>query len=156
MLSCSGMRTLARSTDLEGLLVRLGTVSARDAALWGRMSAQQMLCHLSDSALIPLGEMRVSDVSSFTRRTIMKWGALYAPAPWPKSAPTPPEVDQCLKSRPPGDFEADRSRLLQLTLRLRDADLNGRSHPFFGLLRQEEWMRWAWLHADHHLRQFGH
>jgi hypothetical protein len=150
------MKTLARSTDLEGLLVRLGTVSAGDAALWGRMSAQQMLCHLSDATLIPLGEIRVSDVSNVALRSIVKWGAFYAPVPWPKGAPTPPEVDQCLNNLPLGDFETDRSRLIQLTLRLQDTNLNGRPHPYFGALRHQEWMRWAWLHTDHHFRQFGH
>ncbi len=29
------------------------------------------------------------------------------------------------------------------------------THPYFGNLTKWEWMRWAYLHADHHLRQFG-
>ncbi len=29
------------------------------------------------------------------------------------------------------------------------------SHPVFGELSEWEWMRWGYLHADHHLRQFG-
>ena len=28
-------------------------------------------------------------------------------------------------------------------------------HPIFGPLTTWEWQRWGWLHADHHLRQFG-
>jgi hypothetical protein len=28
-------------------------------------------------------------------------------------------------------------------------------HPFFGQMTEKEWMRWGYLHADHHLRQFG-
>ena len=28
-------------------------------------------------------------------------------------------------------------------------------HPIFLDLTQTQWMRWGYLHADHHLRQFG-
>jgi hypothetical protein len=28
-------------------------------------------------------------------------------------------------------------------------------HPIFGELTEWEWMRWGYLHADHHFRQFG-
>jgi hypothetical protein len=29
------------------------------------------------------------------------------------------------------------------------------SHPMFGGMTAKDWMRWGYLHADHHLRQFG-
>jgi len=29
------------------------------------------------------------------------------------------------------------------------------THPLFGPMNYEDWMRWGYLHADHHLRQFG-
>jgi hypothetical protein len=28
-------------------------------------------------------------------------------------------------------------------------------HPMFGDLTSWQWMRWGYLHTDHHLRQFG-
>ena len=28
-------------------------------------------------------------------------------------------------------------------------------HPIFGRMSQRAWLRWAYLHMDHHLRQFG-
>jgi hypothetical protein len=28
-------------------------------------------------------------------------------------------------------------------------------HPMFGAMTTLEWMRWGYLHTDHHLRQFG-
>jgi hypothetical protein len=30
-----------------------------------------------------------------------------------------------------------------------------RDHPFFGSMQHADWMRWGYLHADHHLRQFN-
>jgi hypothetical protein len=31
----------------------------------------------------------------------------------------------------------------------------GHAHSFFGRLSRTEWLRWGYLHMDHHLRQFG-
>jgi len=28
-------------------------------------------------------------------------------------------------------------------------------HPIFGGMSERAWLRWAYLHTDHHLRQFG-
>jgi hypothetical protein len=28
-------------------------------------------------------------------------------------------------------------------------------HSIFGSMTNQDWMRWGYLHADHHLRQFG-
>jgi len=28
-------------------------------------------------------------------------------------------------------------------------------HPIFGQMTRAEWLRWGYLHTDHHLRQFG-
>ena len=28
-------------------------------------------------------------------------------------------------------------------------------HPFFGAMSPNQWLRWGYLHTDHHLRQFG-
>lgn len=28
-------------------------------------------------------------------------------------------------------------------------------HPIFGSMSRKQWLRWAYLHTDHHLRQFG-
>lgn len=35
------------------------------------------------------------------------------------------------------------------------ANLDGQVHPIFGRLSRAAWLRWAYLHMDHHLRQFG-
>jgi len=32
---------------------------------------------------------------------------------------------------------------------------NHNPHPIFGAMKPWDWMRWGYLHADHHLRQFG-
>jgi len=35
------------------------------------------------------------------------------------------------------------------------ADLGNNEHPLFGPMSRAEWLRWGYLHMDHHFRQFG-
>jgi hypothetical protein len=149
------MRTLSSGRDSDSIVGRLELVCSDDAARWGKMNAHQMVRHLADSMRGPLGEFWVSDAEmTSTQRTVMKWAALYFPMKWPKGVATRPEIDQSGKSAP-GDFDTDRSLAIGLVSRMCATDLAGARHPIFGPLTQLQWLRWAWLHADHHLRQFG-
>ncbi len=150
------MKTLARNEDFQSILQRLESLSADDTARWGKMNAHQMVCHLCDSMRVPLGEKFVSDEEMRPlQRIVMKWGALYVPVQWPKGLSTRPEIDQSRLNAPTGDFESDRRTALALVPRLRDEEVEGKRHPFFGPITRSQWLRWGWLHADHHLRQFG-
>jgi hypothetical protein len=149
------MRTLAARATSDHLKTRLSALQAHDAARWGRMNAYQMLRHLTDAILVPLGEKQVSERSRLFERTLMKWGGLWVPTHWPQNVPTPPEIDMCQLGVYHGDFEAARQDTLHQLARLHTTSVGGARHPFFGPLSQKEWMRWGWLHTDHHLRQFG-
>jgi hypothetical protein len=89
----------------------------------------------------------------------MKWVALYLPVRWPAGIPTTPELDQAGGSGTrPADFAADVA-LLEALLTKIAAERSGRlariDHPIFGRMSEPAWLRWAYLHADHHFRQFG-
>ncbi len=127
------------------------------APVWGKMSAHQMICHLTDSFKLATGERKAGSVSNLFKRTVMKWGALYVPAPWPKGVPTMPEMEQGVGGTPPKDFELDRADLLSVIERFckPGRSFDSVEHPFFGPMTPDQWMRWGFLHTDHHLRQFG-
>lgn len=151
------MRTLAASEDAESIKLRLESLGSGDTARWGSMNVHQMVRHLCDSMRVPLGEIRVSEAEVRPlQRVVLKWAALYVPLKWRSNFPTRPEIDQCRLNLPLGDFECDRQTAIRLTGRLCEAELEGKRHPYFGALTRVEWLRWGWLHADHHLRQFGH
>jgi hypothetical protein len=150
------MKTLSSKEDLANVLLRIAGLCSSDRGLWGRMNAHQMVCHLSDSFRLPLGERTASPV----RRPpgplfVIKWVALRAPFPWPKGTPTAPEMNQELGGTRPRDFAADREVLVSAIERFERVSSGWPPHPFLGPLTTEEWMRWGYLHADHHLRQFG-
>jgi hypothetical protein len=121
------------------------------------MSAHQMVCHLSDSFRMVLGQKPVCDAHGPFQRTIVKWIALYLPVSWPAGIPTRPELDQEEGGTRPADFAADIAELEALVNRVTSQkdSVGGRTHPFFGRMSEAAWLRWAYLHIDHHLRQFG-
>jgi len=120
------------------------------------MSAPQMVCHLCDSYRVALGEKAVGSATGFLQRTIVKWIALELPMNWPSGTPTPPEVEQGIGGTPPDEFKEDRTELISLVNRFCSKDTELKIlHPFFGRMSRREWLRWGYLHADHHLRQFG-
>jgi hypothetical protein len=149
------MKSLLNPSDKKEILERLSDLQPASQRQWGRMTPHQAVCHLSDSFRFTFGEKEISSVSNPFARTVVKWIALYAPLPWLRGVKTRPEVDQEIGGTPPDDFESDRRRLMTLIERFIASSKDGKSHPYFGDMSEAEWMRWGYLHCDHHLRQFG-
>jgi len=119
------------------------------------MTSHQMICHLSDSFLLALGERQASTATGVFQRTIMKWGGLWVPIPWPRGVPTRPEMEQGRGGTSPIEFGNDREQLVHIMRRFNaQSDFSSTLHPLFGPLTEPEWKRWGYLHTDHHLRQF--
>ena len=151
------MRTLARERDKAEILRRLRALRQDNVRRWGRMSAHQMVCHLSDGYRLLIGERTTQLAAAHLPRLMTRWIALYAPIRWPAGILTTPELDQHADGTRPADFDADIAELEKL---LREVatdrrDRFGHLHPIFGRMSESAWLRWAYLHADHHLRQFG-
>ena len=151
------MKTLARPDDKAEILRRLRALRADNRRRWGRMSAHQMVCHLADSFRMVLGEKPASDASNMFHRTLTKWIALYLPLPWMHGVRTRPELDPECGGTRPADFAADLAQLEALLERVtgESGTREAPPHPLFGPLTETEWLRWGYLHMDHHFRQFG-
>jgi uncharacterized protein DUF1569 len=151
------MKTLAREQCKAEILLRLRTVRPESARRWGRMSAHQMVCHLSDACRMATGQKPVSDATGWLQRTLVKWIALYLPVRWRPGILTRPEIDQQCAGTRPVDFAADLAELEALLelITTREKSFDWPAHPIFGRMSHAEWLRWGYLHTDHHLRQFG-
>ena len=151
------MKTLLHPADKEEILGRLNTIQPASQRLWGSMSAHNMICHLSDGFRLYMGERPAKAVPVPLPQMLMKWAALWAPLPWPHGFKTAPELDQQEGGTPPVEFAADMQELRGLVERFtrQPADFVWKPHPHFGSMSEREWKRLAYLHADHHLRQFG-
>ena len=120
------------------------------------MSAHQMVCHLVDSFRMATGEKAVSDDSNVFRRTMLKWIVLYLPLRWPPGILTRPELDQELGGTRPVHFDTDVAMLTSImAVTAAKRNVAWPVHPIFGRMSETDWLRWAYLHMDHHLRQFG-
>jgi hypothetical protein len=102
-----------------------------------------MLCHLSDSCQMVMGERAAASRDNFLSRTVLKWIALQTPLPWPKGVKTRPEADQAIGGTRPVEFEQDRQRLIELIRRfvIKPYAFQFRPHPMFGAMTEGEWMR---------------
>ena len=149
------MRTLQNVRDRSEVLDRLANVRSDAQPRWGTMSAHQMICHLSDSLRAALGEKYISPSTSLLKRAILKPLALWVPVPWPHGFKTRPEMDQQQGGTPPVDFASDLEILRNLLKRFCTRKGDFAPHAMFGQMSKPERMRYAYLHFDHHLRQFG-
>ena len=152
------MKTLGNQADKEVLLNRLQQVNPDSQRRWGKMTPHQMICHLNDSFKSVMGERQIAgDKSNLLTRSLVRWIALYVPLKWPHGAPTMPENDQERRGTPPEDFQRDQDALASMIERVTatERDFQWGRHPLFAEMSERDWMRWAYLHVDHHLRQFG-
>jgi hypothetical protein len=149
-------KNLGNPGDREEIRSRLAALSPQDAARWGSMSVHQMICHLNDSYKLALGKKTASPATSLMQRTLVKYLALRAPMQWPKGVPTRPEMEQGKGGSAPVEFAPDLASLVATFDRFcGDLPVPLVHHPNFGRMTTSDWMRWGYLHADHHLRQFG-
>ena len=151
------MKTFARSADRAEIMARLATLRPDSARRWGTMSVHQMVVHCAEACRMAHGAVTPRELPSFSRPAI-KVIALYAPMPWPRGIQTVPEFDQVAAgATPAGEFAADVAALVALldAIAARPAGTPWPRHPIFGAMSERAWLRWAWLHMDHHLRQFG-
>ncbi len=152
------MSTIADPATLARLEARLARLAPASPRRWGTLTPGELLAHLADASDSVLGRRVPPGLAPSGRpNPVIKWVALRSPLPWPRGAQTRAGVDPRREGTRPGDFEADRARVIA---GLRDlaaaaAATLSPAHAMFGPMSRSDWHRWAYRHVDHHLRQFG-
>ncbi len=147
------MGSILNDADRTAIVKRLGSVTSASKAVWGRMDARAMLIHLRRSARMALGDLPVACKGKRVFQVFpVKHLILYV-APFPRSAPTAPE----LLVPEDGTVDAVRAEVVSLLERIAAGPRDGAGavHPLFGRLSYQEWGVATYKHTDHHLRQFG-
>jgi hypothetical protein len=146
------MKSIFNPRDHLGLHDRIQQLKTTSEARWGRMTALQMVAHLSDSLRMASGELEVAPKNVPFRYSPLKQLALYV-LPVPKGLPTARE----LIARKPSDWSIEVADLRdQLNgLVQRGAEALAPAHPAFGRMSAKQWGVLIYRHMDHHLRQFG-
>jgi|HubBroStandDraft_6_1064221.scaffolds.fasta_scaffold938884_1 Protein of unknown function (DUF1569) len=148
------MKSLASVEGMSEIRARLRTVTVSDRALWGKMSAKQMVRHLGCSYEVALGERTVGQMSGIPP-VVMKWLALRSGLRWTKNIQTMPELKRAIAEHSDATFDALVGVAIEKMETLARGTRCAPSHPMFGPMSAGDWMRWGYLHANHHLRQFG-
>jgi len=145
--------SVLETSDREALLRRVAALPREAPARWGRFTAPSMVCHLIESARMALGEIVPRPRGKRAFRSFPLKQLLIYVLPWPKGAPTAPE----LLAGTPGDFERDRETLGALVTRVGTGPREGvgPDHPLFGRMTRRDWGVLMHRHVDHHLKQFG-
>jgi hypothetical protein len=149
------MRNISDGAVLQDLVSRFRRLAPAQRCLWGTMNAQQMALHVGDASAAVLRQREFSAKPRSGPSTLRRVALLYVLPRMPRGIksgadPAAAEVD-------PGQFVTDVERAADLLQRLATAppDALVDRHPILGPMTRAQWMRWAFMHTDHHLRQFG-
>jgi hypothetical protein len=145
-------QTIFDTAAREALIQRLHLLTPKATARWGKMSPPSMVSHLIESCRLALGDLPVKPVAGPLSYFPINWLVIHL-LPWPRSAPTAPE----LLARAPLDWEGDLLALVDL-MRRTGQKLPGEEwppHPAFGGMSGKDWGVLIHRHVDHHFQQFG-
>ena len=147
------MKTISDPAVASVLAARLERLSPEQNREWGTISPHRMLAHLADAA-DGVMQRRPFPRASRAPSRLLKYAALYLPRPWPhgiQAGARPADVILDAAA-----FATERTRALAVMSELAAPDAQlAPEHPLFGSMTRGDWLRWAFLHTDHHLRQFG-
>lgn len=146
------MNSLWQENTRRELTSRLDKLSPNAAAQWGRMNAPQMLAHLNDAFRMASGELPVKPRNLPVRYWPLKQLVIYW-LPFPKSAPTAPE----LIARQSTDWDTEKTNLRNLISGFTTPEKANLipAHPAFGSMTPKDWGVLGYRHIDHHFKQFG-
>jgi DinB superfamily len=146
------MKSVLNAADRRELTNRIMKLTPDQTPSWGKMTAPQMVVHLSDCLQMAFGRLEVASKNLPLRYTPLKQLMLYW-VPFPKGVPTAPE----LIARAPGEWQAAVGELRALMDQCGTCDPGAPwpEHPAFGHLTGKQWGVLIYRHTDHHLRQFG-
>lgn len=147
------MPTFWDTATRDALCRRVARLSSESPASWGRFTAAQMVAHLNDAMRMATGELPVAPKKLPLRYFPLKQLVLYV-LPFPKSAPTAPEL---LARCDAADLRTEQAEFTKIAARTaaRSASDRWPDHPAFGTMSHKAWGKLIDKHTEHHLKQFG-
>ena len=152
-LTASNMPTMFDTTAHREIIERIKRLAPDASRQWGKMSAPEMIAHLSDQMRHTLGDVPVAPRPGWMRTVFVRYFVIYW-LPWPKGRVQGPAEAFVTK---PVDWESDIAILLELVDRFVTHGPRGEwpEHAFFGRMSGRDWGFFCYKHFNHHLTQFG-
>lgn len=137
-----------------GIVTRAQLLQPTDEARWGLMTVTEMLKHCNLANTQILGGSR-TQAKSTIKQHLLRILSLYIVPRFPKNTEGAPANDT-YGTISEDQFHNEREQFIKTIMRFpanrRELTL---SHIAFGNISTRQWGRAAWMHMDHHLRQFG-
>lgn len=143
-------------SNLETILPYLDKLTPETKALWGSMSAQRMVEHLTDTIRIATGE-NPQKLEIEEERIPRMLAFLDSDKPMAQNIAVPfATIDMDLRHE---ELELAIDELVDTILHFEELYENNPAlaeiHPFYGPLNYEQWNRLNSKHLTHHFTQFG-
>lgn len=148
------MSSIYNKADNDLIISRINNLSPEAKALWGKMTADQMLSHCQAPIDFAFGNTPMK--INFFMRLLGKMikGKMLKSKEFKKNSPTAPAFIRTGNY----DFEQTKKELIEKIntfSELGEKAIKTTNHPFFGEMTYDEWSQLHTMHLDHHLRQFG-
>ena len=147
------MRSTFDKATREELISRIETLNENSKAEWGKMTIAEMLKHCILWEQMVSGEVKCKRV--FLGRIFGKMalnGVLKSEKPMMRNARSAPEV---VAKEGVADITAGKKEWIERMQKNATSPQPYFMHPFFGKMTKEQLGYHAYMHTDHHLRQFG-
>lgn len=126
--------------------------------LFGKMTAQHMVEHLTITLKLSIGKIKYPTFTPSERALIAKKNLLFTELEMGKGMTPPNDTGELYPLKFP-DLEKAKEALLQAWDEyIAYYEKNGSAseiHPRFGQLNKDEWNRFHFKHIMHHFKQFG-
>lgn len=149
------MKSLTNPQEVAEIRGRILALTAADSPRWGVMNVVEMMCHVREAFLYTLSSEPPTYHPGKVPPKLMKRLALRLPVRWPQNVETVPALKVGGSHMNPLAFAVDHETLVVAYDRFCAAPEITKDHPIFTTMTHADWMRWGYLHTDHHLRQFG-
>lgn len=145
------MKTIFDKQTRDELINRIHLLNENSTPQWGGMNIYQMLkhCTLFEDMISGRKKYKITLPGRLFGKMVLKT-LLKDGKPMPKNAPTVPE----LRVKENGDVASEKAKWIALIEERAHFSNDGIVHPFFGKMTIEQIGYLAYIHYDHHLRQF--
>jgi hypothetical protein len=145
------------SVQLTALAKNLDQITPDTAPLWGEMTAQHMVEHLTSALRLSNGDITIEQFSEEKKIPALR-AFLMSDRPMPRNFKSPANGDGLPLLKHP-DLEKAIASLFKALARFHQYHETNPGakpvNPVFGPLSYEEWIHFHLKHFQHHLTQFG-
>ncbi len=142
----------------DEVLSRLQKLTINSQGRWGKLSATQMVRHLTEACRMAFDEIPMPDRSNFLTRTIAKWlflSNIKPPGREKGKIKTFPEINIVELKLLMSDIEKEKADFAAIIERITNTEKLSNRHTMFGKMSRNDWGYLTYAHADYHLTQFN-